>query len=417
MAKKMNFWLKGKVGRLAGTTIYKANGVTRQREIVTPANPRTSAQMEQRVKLANLVNFYRISKPWIAKAFETKKSTLSDYNMLVKLNINNNPVSLTKGEAAAAACVVAPYQVSQGSLAPITLVKNESEGGFITNICLGSTDADPGNLGEFSAAVIENNPGIVEGMQLSLIRYTQQMNEDTNTPYVIMRKYELVLDTTSEASWLDFLPSDITFTAAVEDKLYLAIEDNGNDGGFAMLWSRTVGGKVLVSSQFVQMVGRSTLATYSTERHKKLAVLSYGSSGEVFLDSSYAGDAAEDGDRNSILLRSARAFASIGEATANDTWLAPKYGKTWASAAAGQYIALKMATAEPITAVIYKSDLASSGTRVNVASQDGVIVIAPTIASLNSIANYIVAVDENGNEHTFKVDVDSQGGGGDVEHD
>lgn len=416
MAKKMNFWLKGKVGRLAGTTIYKANGVTRQREIVTPANPRTSAQMEQRVKLANLVNFYRISKPWIAKAFETKKSTQSDYNMLVKLNINNNPVSLTKGEAAAAACVVAPYQVSQGSLAPITFVKNEENGGYVSSICLGNEEASLESWGAISTAILENTPGIVEGMQLSFIRYTQQMNSDTNTPYVVMTKYEAIIDPTSEDPEFPF-PQDVFDFFAVDGKLYLAVIDNGNDGGFAMVWSHTVGGKVLVSSQFVQMVGRSTLAAYSSDRHKNLAILSYGSSGEVFLGSSYAGVAADVGDRNSILLRSARAYASVNEAAANDNWLAPKYGKTWASATTGQYIALKMATDEHISAVIYKSDLGASGTKVNVAGQNGVIVVAPTIVNLNSIANYIVAVDEDGNEHSFKVDVDSQGGGGDVEHD
>ena len=47
---KTGFWLKGATGKLAGAALQKgANGETIMREIVTPKNPQTEAQMIQRI--------------------------------------------------------------------------------------------------------------------------------------------------------------------------------------------------------------------------------------------------------------------------------------------------------------------------------------------------------------------------------
>ncbi len=59
--------------------LYTQGGRTLQRELAPEVkNPKTPAQMGQRVKWANLVAFYRANASWMPKAFENKKATQSD---------------------------------------------------------------------------------------------------------------------------------------------------------------------------------------------------------------------------------------------------------------------------------------------------------------------------------------------------
>ena len=60
MAVLQNMWLRGAKKKLGGTVLYTQGGRTLQRELAPEVkNPKTPAQMGQRVKWANLVAFYR----------------------------------------------------------------------------------------------------------------------------------------------------------------------------------------------------------------------------------------------------------------------------------------------------------------------------------------------------------------------
>lgn len=290
MAIVQNFWLKGSKKRLGGAVLYKAMGQTRSRELASEvSNPRTVAQMTQRIKWSNLVNFYRANQSWMKYAFETKKTNQSEYNKFMSLNVTGSVVALTKQAASNGACVALPYIITQGSLPAIEWTKSEDF--MYSNIFLGEsfTLSDTSLVSEFSQALIENNPAIREGDQLSLIRVSQQVNPSTGYPYIIVRKYELIVNTTSMNIVANFLPVDLLAADTQYTGNPLYIETTSRQGGFAMILSRTIGGKTYVSSQSLVVVNNDALINrWSSQAAIAEAIASYGESEEAFLSSQNA---------------------------------------------------------------------------------------------------------------------------------
>ena len=80
------------------------------------SNPRTKAQMSQRVKLANLVGFYRLLRPLLGDSFLRRPANQSSYNAFVKANLASSRVYLTKEQASSGYVVTAPYTITDGTL-------------------------------------------------------------------------------------------------------------------------------------------------------------------------------------------------------------------------------------------------------------------------------------------------------------
>lgn len=285
-----NMWLRGSKKRLGGSVLYQAMGQTRQRELAAEVrNPRTQSQMAQRVKWANLVNFYRANKSWMKFAYETKQTNQSDYNKFMSLNVANSRIYLPKSIASQGGCVVDAYVMTQGSLASIEILAAQNN--WQTNVYT------PGMLegvttytvGEVSRAILGANPAIHEGDQLSFIRFTQQTNSVTGVPYVVVRKYEVIINSNDLRLFFDFMPDGVVdFGGAVGSEAFV-IKNTGNAGGFLMCLSRTVGGKTFVSTQSIIVANNSTLIeAYSSEAALQAAIDSYGESEEPFLTSTTA---------------------------------------------------------------------------------------------------------------------------------
>lgn len=294
MAIVENFWLKGQTKKLGGSVIYQAMGQTRQRALASSvSNPRTQAQMNQRVKWANLVNLYRANASWMKYAFETKKASQSDYNKFMSLNVTDSNIFLPKNIAAAGGAVVQSYLITQGSLPSVETTYDATNSWWLTNIFLGNSYIfSPPTVAAFSRVLLDNNPALREGDQLSFIRMSQLTNADNGAPYVIVRKYELVLSLTSQASVWDYLPEDYIKSTEAPDNSQLAVWNSGDAGGFALILSRTVGGKTFVSSQRIVVANNDALITaYSSASALQAAIDSYGSSEEAFLTSTYANQA------------------------------------------------------------------------------------------------------------------------------
>lgn len=290
MAIVQNFWLKGASKRLAGAVIYEAMGQTRARRLAeSVTNPRTEAQMNQRVKWANLVNLYRVNSDWMKYAYETKKTTQSEYNKWMSLNVTNSRIYLTKQLAAAGACVVDAYTITQGSLPSIenTLTSNNL---YKSNLYTGTlAELEEATIAQLSEALLANNPGIREGDQLSLIRLSQQTNSDTGVPYVILRKYELIINKSDTRLVFDFLPSDLVSISGSTGNYALAIGAGQRVGGFAWILSRTMAGKTYVSTQSIVPVNNGALISlYSSDEAYRAAIESYGTSEDAFLSSATA---------------------------------------------------------------------------------------------------------------------------------
>lgn len=303
MAIVNSMWLKTSKKKLGGTVLYQAMGQTRQRELAASVtNPRTQSQMAHRARWANCVNMYRVNSSWLKYAFETKKSNQSEYNKFMSLNAANSPIFLTKQEAAAGACVVAPYTIMQGSLPSIETQKGEEW--YFTNIFLGDTQPDftRASIATISQLILQYNPAIREGDQISLIKLSQQTNNNTGVPFVIVRKYEVIINSTDSRLWKDFIPSSLVDGFEVGSDYVLTILDDGDAGGFVIGLSRTIGGKTYVSTQNIVVTNNEAMiSAYSSQAALQRAIDSYGESAEAFLSSTSANELPIAPVPNSIL--------------------------------------------------------------------------------------------------------------------
>lgn len=313
MAIVNNFYLRNQKKKLAGAVYYQAMGQTRSRELRTEiSNPRTQAQMEQRTKWANLVNFYRVNAPWMKYAYETKKRNQSEYNKFMSLNVPNARIYIPKNFASQGACIVDAYQMTQGSLASIEV--SAVTNGWASNIYLSSFN-ELMTVAEFTQNVLPLNPALREGDQLSFIRLTQQVNSTSGVPFVVVRKYEVVLNSNDFRPFYDFMPSDYIGALTVADKLALGVKDSGNAGGFLLILSRTISGKTYVSTQSIVVVNNDAMiAQYSSAAAQQAAIDSYGESADAFLTSTTADENEQAAVTPSIVAVSVDGVArNVGE--------------------------------------------------------------------------------------------------------
>lgn len=300
MAILKNLWLRGAKQRMAGAVLYSRMGVTIARELAASvANPRTTAQMSQRVRLSNVVNFYKVSAKWMRGAFESKAENQSDYNAFVAANLTASRVALTKSQAATGAAVVAPYKISQGSINPISWSS--------TGTTLPTSDLYVGDLtitgtttvGQFSAALEAAN-NLLDGMQLSLIQYIQQVDAQ-GTPYVTCRAYEVVLNSANSQLLSSYMPIDILAVSTGANPA-LAVNTSDFTGGFALILSLTTGTTIKVSSANVVLTSDNTFyASFTTAAVQQAAIDSYGAGTEIFLSSANANQQTTPALAQSIL--------------------------------------------------------------------------------------------------------------------
>lgn len=284
-----NGLFKKSKGSLGGVTFRGVNGQTVTSEKITATtNPRTEAQMKQRVQLANLVSTYRLLQRSNLKGFQFKKKTQSDYNSFVANNINIVKCYLTKQEAAAQACVPAPYLFSQGSLPSIVVSQDSGTSRYVTSISLASldsivssTDVKPidATIAQLSQCIMKDNAGWQEGDQLSYISFRQITDESSGFPYGSLYRSDIVLnldDTRKVGDVIDSLGFDIF-------NHFLAHDTSKIQGAFAWVHSRNVSGSLQVSTQRF-IVYNNTYLSHSTEEYLNKAIRSYADPSFVFLD-------------------------------------------------------------------------------------------------------------------------------------
>lgn len=113
---------RGKVGdvvfqRLKGQQITKA----RNRN---PNNPRTYAQMGQRVRLASCVDFYKRNTAFFPFAFQDKTEKESEYNAFTRANIMLSPF-MTKEQVTNGVVIPAPWIMTNGELTEYPLTYDQ----------------------------------------------------------------------------------------------------------------------------------------------------------------------------------------------------------------------------------------------------------------------------------------------------
>ena len=271
--------LRGKIGDMI---FSRQGGEQRSRAYIPQVkNPKTRSQMVQRTQLANLVSFYRNVIRLFPSAFQNKPSNQSDYNQFVGKNLNATKIYLTREQANAGACVCAPYQLTHGSLSPIQVYGSGVSAR--TNIYLGSqfqiTNAT--TVAEITQAIIDNNDGWVEGMQLAYVSAIQSTNVTTGYPMVQGYLYAFTLSLSDQTPVRTMIPE---YGLSVVSG-YIGHGASAGSGGFAWIKSSIgANGNILVSSQRLVLTDESSYITYSNAVARGNAIASYNAQDDVFLN-------------------------------------------------------------------------------------------------------------------------------------
>lgn len=275
-------------GRVGDTTYYYRNGQQVARQSRNNSNyggmaTRLPVQQANRVKWANLVNFFKVSRVWMKGAFESKKQNQTDYNAFMARNKSASPICLNKTQAAQSCCCAYPYIISQGSLAPVGYTF-ESGSIFTTDLLLPSGfDIGTATIKTLSEAIIANNVGFQNGDNLAFITYGTRF-ESTVNPYTTCVYLELTLDTSNTAT----LASHPLGGLMNEDaSRHIIIDATGvgvtGDVSCALVHTRIDGG-LKVSSQTLLCSAPTMYAPLTTDAWEAECAASYGVDEEVPLE-------------------------------------------------------------------------------------------------------------------------------------
>lgn len=284
-------------GGAGGYSFYVRGGeqVVRQRRNNSnygESASRSYAQMVRRIMWGNLVNIFKSIKSWQPKAYDSKQVGVTDYNMFMKLNINNATVGTSKQANQQGMAVWENYQVSNGSLPAISYTLNSADHRYVTDINVSEAVAPTMTVGEFATNLIANNPRFKAGDNLAFIIVKNHQYIGVDFPYAYSEYYEVTLDVESTKPLSDIAVIGDKLTEDINDKLCVTYPaDEGGSGpviqGIAIIHTRKVNGSLQVSSQSVLMSSDTFIQQYSGETWYQHCIESYGLDTEVPLDPNF----------------------------------------------------------------------------------------------------------------------------------
>lgn len=116
MSKDSLYWGKAS-GKLGETVLYTSGGQQRARKYVSKiANPKSPAQMVQRLKMANIVSAYQGLVAVTQVAFPNKSAVQSGWNRFAQLNASKNLAIIDKAMKDSNVCVPAGFTFSEGNI-------------------------------------------------------------------------------------------------------------------------------------------------------------------------------------------------------------------------------------------------------------------------------------------------------------
>lgn len=272
-------------GRVGAFSYYTTSG---GRQVARIANngsnygesaKRTVAMQKRRTRWGNVVSFFSANKDLMSRAFERKSANLSDYNRFMQLNIPIASVALTKDAFLKGWCVLQEYTIADGSLPEIKSSLLEEDGFVFDLLC--TLDAEFANytIGQISVNLMDNNPQILEGDQITFINWT---NSGVNGGGVRLYRHlcEMTIDRNSPMQFSELRYSQIV--ASTGQKVIL--KGQGEVFGQAIIHSRSVGGSLLVSPAKIVLSSTTFVDQFSNVDAVKQAIASYGVDAEKLLE-------------------------------------------------------------------------------------------------------------------------------------
>lgn len=238
---------------------------------------RTLKQCMAQLQLANLQHLFNSFGGAIEGAFENLPQRQNTRAAFMKANIGALPIYLTKQAVNFSAVVAVPVQISRGSLPTIGVTEATIP---YTNINLGSLVIDANTtIAAFSQAVC-NNPGYMNGDQLSyfsIIQGTRAFGDFGGVPVVTNNRFEVTLDIhdTEHKLW-DFVGQYGFASVAVNGTQFLGCSAAPAVGAYAWVHSRGFGAEMKTSTQFLCANNADIIAAWSGAEALEKAALSYG---------------------------------------------------------------------------------------------------------------------------------------------
>ena len=269
--------LSGKVGQLIyrqtkyGTVVYEAPSKA-------SVPQRTEAQMQVRTQWGNMAAIYRQFNQTLKKGFEGLNGKMNDYNAFIQANTNVVKVYVPKSVRLNGGSVLAPYQITRGTLPSVAMVKN-SDGVLVSDIALGTLVIDEETtVADFANAVMAFNVGFEAGDQVTFFYGQQTIDAVTGIPRARIYGFKVMLNP-GDSTLLWEVVSAVGFSsvpAGSGSGYVLGMSVAIADGAAVWVHSREDGTSGLkVSTQFL-FVDSTVLSAYQGSSAMAASANSYG---------------------------------------------------------------------------------------------------------------------------------------------
>ena len=272
------------VGSSGNMSYFEVNGVTIGRSKPTKmGNPKTEAQMKQRIKINNILNTYKYIKEYLQQNFEGTIGYKSASSFFRSYNLMKTPVWLTKEQKESYKFVLAPYVVAQGRIP--TVGYEFRDGVFVSDINVGDLEInDETEESVLSSIICGNNEGWTnnDSLQVILLKQKRIGSSEENVEFPKCCSFTITLDKTSmtkisDIPVLESLSNMSRFPlCSVDGKLSVRVADTAEyTYAFAVVHGRGQGRDKIISSQQLCLSDTTLYDSYCSKETFDKAYESY----------------------------------------------------------------------------------------------------------------------------------------------
>ena len=271
-------------GRVGNMRFYERNG-----EIIGVSlpngirNPKSPAQMQQRIKMNNILNMYKYIKGYLQQNFEGIIGNKNASSFFRSYNLMKTPVWLTKAQKESYKFVLAPYVVAQGRIP--TVGYEFRDGVFVSDINVGDLEInDETEERVLSSVICGNNEGWTnnDSLQVILLRQKRVGALDEEIAHPTCCSILVSLDKASgtnigEIPVLESLSNMSRFSLCnIDGKLSVRVDDTTEyTYAFAIVHGRGQGREKIVSSQQLCLSDTTLYDSYCSSETFNKAFESY----------------------------------------------------------------------------------------------------------------------------------------------
>ena len=246
-------------------------------------NPKTEAQMKQRIKMNNILNTYKYIKGYLQQNFEGIIGNKNASSFFRSYNLMKTPIWLSKAQKESYKFVLAPYVVAQGRIP--TVGYEFRDGVFVSDINVSDLDInDQTEERVLSSIICRNNEGWTDNdtLQVILLRQKRVASLDEEIAHPTCCSIIVSLDNASatrigEIPVLESLSNMSRFSLCnIDGKLAVRVSDTAEyTYAFALVHGRGQGRDKIVSSQQLCLSDTALYDSYCGEEAFGKAYESY----------------------------------------------------------------------------------------------------------------------------------------------